>query len=246
MMKKEIKRIISLVLVLVLSMTLYIPAFAGDSTSSGTSTVTVGGYTYTYYSYIMRWNEQLCARVSADANKTVPIGYMGTRARMYSENGALVQAADWKYNTMACSGFDTYVYVDVNPTAYYYSRGQVQFYNGSGYVTYTAKASPNMSLRTRSTYSPININENGELYGSEVFLDNGASLDLIYAIGENEIEGYVRAKDLESNSAEAPENVGQQVTKDREIPLYESDGETVIGTFIIHNNNQVAEMAVAQ
>lgn len=108
-MKATIKRILSLIMVFAIAVITYVPAFAIDSSSSDKTTKTVGGYTYTYYSYIQRWSPKLSARVHAIANKTVPIGYIGTRARMYRADGGLEGAADWTYNDDPLVGQDTYI-----------------------------------------------------------------------------------------------------------------------------------------
>lgn len=212
-----------------------------DSSSSDKTTKTVGGYTYTYYSYIQRWSPKLSARVHAIANKTVPIGYIGTRARMYRADGGLEGAADWTYNDDPLVGQDTYIYVEVDPDEYYYSKGQVCFYNGNGYTTYTTNASPNMSLGTSRYLPTVTTNEHGDIYGPEIFLEAiGIEPDLIYAIGVNGVEGYVKATDLEVPVAETPAEAVQQVRVNRTIPLYASDGISVIGSFVIQNNDPTA------
>lgn len=237
-MKSTMKKILALILAFVISAMICVPAFAIESAYSASSTVTVNGYTYTYYSYIERWNDELLsARVHASANTSVPIGYIGVRARMYNSNGALEKTGDWLYSDMVLVGLDTSVYVAVDPDVYYYSKGQVRFYTGNGYSTYSANASPNMILGKAKSLLEVTTNENGEIYGSELYLDSiGVKADLIYAIGENGVEGYVKAIDLEGPAVETPEEAVQQIRENREIPLYASDGVSVIGRFVIQNN----------
>lgn len=82
----------------------------------------------------------------------------------------------------------------------------------------------------KMTYS---INENGDTYGTDAqLLTVGYEADLILAVGENNIVGYVKATDLDdgvSSPLEA-QNLGTNNTT-RYIPLYSSDGETIIDRF---------------
>lgn len=72
--------------------------------------------------------------------------------------------------------------------------------------------------------------------------DSGESPDLIAAVGENGIEGYIKSEDLldEGDFVQTPEEAIEYSKKAaalkedevyREIPLYKSDGETIIGKF---------------
>ena len=109
-MKAMVRKMFSAVMAIVIVTISCIPAIAVDAVYSSSSTSTVYGRTYTYYSYIENWNgEQLCARIYSEADKPVPIGYMGLQARMYNSNGALEEAADWRYNWIDdCVTSDTY------------------------------------------------------------------------------------------------------------------------------------------
>lgn len=79
------------------------------------------------------------------------------------------------------------------------------------------------------------VNANGDTYG--VTGSDNSTPDLVAAIATNDLQGYVYAKDLEqpmpSSPAEAlrwqEEHKGEAVR----IPVYLSDGETVIGEFVV-------------
>lgn len=86
-------------------------------------------------------------------------------------------------------------------------------------------------------------NENGQTYGIDN--DTGKSPDLIAAIGENEVEGYVKQEDLltegdfintldEALDYDKKRAALAEQGKYEAVPLYESDGETVIGEFRIY------------
>lgn len=85
-------------------------------------------------------------------------------------------------------------------------------------------------------------NEMGQTYGPDIKenTDAEAGPELILACGENGVEGYVRAEDLNYDPVETQEEVLEyQATREdqRRIPLYMEDGKTVIGSFVVDNRN---------
>lgn len=78
-------------------------------------------------------------------------------------------------------------------------------------------------------------NANGETYGYAIQSETiGYEPDLIAATGTNGEDGYVRGTDLDGPIPSSPEEaIAMQSSNGRYIPLYESDGETVIGEFYI-------------
>ena len=86
--------------------------------------------------------------------------------------------------------------------------------------------------------APFETNAAGETFGSAL----GAEIDpdLILASGVDGVVGYVRAADLNGPDFSSPEEAlryqeehGLLSGQDREVPLYDSDGKTVIGTFVL-------------
>lgn len=80
-------------------------------------------------------------------------------------------------------------------------------------------------------------NENGQSYGPDMGDLNLGELgepDLMLAEGENGTIGYVKKEDLNGPQPKTPEEaVKLNKAKPREISLYDVDGETVIGKFIV-------------
>lgn len=78
-------------------------------------------------------------------------------------------------------------------------------------------------------------NANGETYGYAIQSETiGYEPDLIAATGTNGEDGYVRGTDLDGPVPSSPEEaIAMQSPNGRYIPLYESDGKTVIGEFYI-------------
>ena len=63
----------------------------------------------------------------------------------------------------------------------------------------------------------------------------GVQPDLILAEGTNGKIGYVRAKDMDDSCIMTPEQAMLEMVSDefKIIPLYSSDGITVIGSFVL-------------
>lgn len=234
-MKKFIKN--GFVVIVVLSMLLS-NAFAADALSDDKE-VTVKGYDYRYWSVISNNQPgEIYAQttVCSEGEKEAPEGYFGGQARIYNSNGVLKKSSEWKYNTIPA--IVPYVIYETN-SGYYYSKGQARFYTGDGYITYACTATPNYAPnKIASDYSAMNIqrNENGEIYGSELFLSEiGVQPDLILAEGANGEIGYVRAEDINDSSVTTPQEaiLKMEDSTTSIIPLYSSDGVTVIGSFIL-------------
>ncbi len=236
----------SLVALIVMSLSfIVVPAYA-DSVQSSPLYVTVNGIEYKYFSQINTvsgYNMQISTGTSTAKTITVPIGYMGVLARAYTEDGSFVKQSRWTYN--ATSSISCGVHLEFKGSEYadkyYYSKGQVKFYNGDGYSkVYTCNATPNMKMKSASGNdmipTEIQKNESGEIYGSEIFLNLiGIQPDLILAVGTNGETGYVKASDLDMDEATTPEEAIEQMNNyvSYIIPLYESDGTTVIGGFLV-------------
>lgn len=218
--------------------TLIVPAAAVNSSSSS---ATVYGITYTYYSQLISHTDVFQVGIRVSVDRTVGEGYIGGKIRLYTSDGTLASATDWMYtggSTSSQYGFASHY--DPEPNTYYYSKGQVQFYNGNGYTTYTCNATPNISGWSRPNIQ-VTRNQNGEIYGSEVFLNQiGVEPDLIKAVGQNGVIGYVKADDLDAVYATCPEEAIEfsgNNHSNRVIMLYAEDGETVLGDYVIDNTN---------
>ena len=97
---------------------------------------------------------------------------------------------------------------------------------------------------TNETIPQYQVNECGLTYGSGLSACSfETEPDLIRAMGENGIVGYVYAVELRgpmpSNPEEAIELMAKHGSEPRFIPLYESDGQTVIGRFIVGGGERI-------
>lgn len=88
--------------------------------------------------------------------------------------------------------------------------------------------------------SQYQVNENGETYGVSVMKSQEDEPDLIAAIATNGKEGYVKSADFVDEIAVTPEEAGEIVIPEEyTIPVYKSDGVTVIGKFIVNDGLKV-------
>ncbi|GIP37022.1 hypothetical protein J31TS4_03020 [Paenibacillus sp. J31TS4] len=98
------------------------------------------------------------------------------------------------------------------------------------------------NTRTISDKEVVNypVNEQGQTYGQGPYPPGPSKEpDLIKAVGENGVVGYVKSSDLDPKVNSPEEAVAYQKSKEGQggitIPLYEADGKTVIGTFKVGN-----------
>ncbi|SEB27645.1 hypothetical protein [Paenibacillus sp. 276b] len=89
---------------------------------------------------------------------------------------------------------------------------------------------------TESEEAVYPTNEQGQTYGEGPFLPGKTKEpDLIKAENEDGLVGYIKTSDLESGAASPEEAMEYQASIEsvdvRSIPMYKSDGNTVIGQF---------------
>lgn len=94
------------------------------------------------------------------------------------------------------------------------------------------------SKTNQSHTNPLNYpeNKNGQTYGSAADATySGTEPELISAMGVDGTKGYVLKKDIDGEQPKSPEEAiaiqNSRSPGGRDIPLYDVDGETVIGVF---------------
>lgn len=94
--------------------------------------------------------------------------------------------------------------------------------------------SEEIPAQTEEERRTIGQNAAGETYGpNPLAYDMGIELDLIAAVGNRRIEGYIRTEDQEPPEFETMEERAAYNAVDRVIPLYAADGATIVDTFTI-------------
>lgn len=126
---------------------------------------------------------------------------------------------------------------------FYRGHAEVAFYDANhgdyDYFRNEVPYTPYVSLtRTvNQTDHIVSYNANGESYGTD---EAGAiaqiDLDLIRAVGTNGEQGYIRSSDY----PELPKHLGDPLPSEQDLPLYTSDGITVIGVYH-YGGGQVVE-----
>ena len=229
------KRFFAVISSLLLCCSFLFTTASASFVNGGYTTATVYGHTYKYNSSIGK-NEStggVYGVSNITSSELIPIGYGGVCARLYTSTGALSRSGSWHYNGYEVNGMGSGA-LDAPSSGTYYSKGQVRFYNGDGYTTYSTKASPNMtqynSISTSASH--LQTNQTGLTYGSALFSETEP--DLILAEGISGNIGYVKSSDLNGPMpVSAYAAIQIQTSQSRVIPVYESDGITVIDTFVI-------------
>lgn len=251
---KRFRKMVSITLALVMCLSVAIPAFAGDYESSKLSTE-VAKRTYNYWSGLMTGspNTGLAWVSEANYNSTdLTAGWLGAKARVYNSNGSLLAESDMNYTTS-----ETYFMVsgvDVRSSNVIYSKGQVEIYTGTDYVTKdcpmtvkvsggATKSAAYLSEKAIEVMATYAVNAKGETYGSSMFSEkNGGNPDLISAIGNNGLSGYVRDDELNFSVSTPIEALVFQknMPSTRTIPLYDLEGN-VIDSFTVDNTYTQSE-----
>ncbi|MFD0716970.1 hypothetical protein [Paenibacillus sp. GCM10027626] len=105
-----------------------------------------------------------------------------------------------------------------------------------------AKAYVNQSSKVEGEAPSYSVNKNGQTYGHGPYPAGEAQEpDLIRAQGENGVVGYIKSSDISSSYSSPEEAIAHQKEVEsvgyQSIPLYESDGTTIIGEFKLYNSN---------
>lgn len=245
MKNKKGIRIVAMVMLLTLLCT--VGAFASNNSyqSGNQDFDPPGNYSYYAFSLMDVYNNSTAhagTYLVSDGNVSVPTGYMGTAARLFSANGSTLSASGMIYNTSPFYFQDAYT-DDTAFTGFIYSKGQVSMYTGTTYLTYDAPQTIAVSGSSSFSLAPIMdtldangdypMNSAGQTYGSALVADVvGYEPDLISAVGTEGGEGYVLADDLDPAVSSPVEALAYMVSfnDNRTIPLYDVDGHE-IGTF---------------
>jgi len=112
------------------------------------------GYIYNVYGYSYYMQNTVECAYWAEAETlmhtlyyaTVPAGYIGVKARLYDDDGVLVNEASWFYNSTPASGVANFAHVNGEEGEWYYADGITRAWNGSSYWTYGGVPSPELEF----------------------------------------------------------------------------------------------------
>ncbi|MFD4291878.1 hypothetical protein ACFWPA_04235 [Rhodococcus sp. NPDC058505] len=222
------------------------PGIAGADTLSGWvgATLPVNGNLLLHQSTIIN-DPNLVAQSkvwTVAGNDVAPAG-LGARARLF-KSGALCQAIDYRYNVRPAPQMMVGT-TAVCGTGWYNSHGFVAAWDGVStykeYVTFPTDplyfdVPAPLSARAQVAETidiETGTNNRGQSFGSGEGIDADADLpDLIAAIGSNGEIGYIH-KDALGGPAATPEQALATDPGARTVPLYDTDGTTVIGEFAV-------------
>lgn len=188
--------------------------------------------------------------------ETLPAGSLGAEARLYNKDGELISSTGMRYNTKPAS-FVSAVTTASDGAYCSYGRLRSAYFKEEGYdvsndTMVTADGSLDFSYELGHFQYPENLlaaikehengyprNDLGETYGSALFYGYGwgygFSPVLVAAVGTGDVHGYVREADLNPYLDTRKDAVDYmaKLEKNRVLPLYDKDGKTVIGTFVL-------------
>lgn len=243
-MKKFFLRKTSLIVILVLLVFTSPYAYATEYWGSSTS-YTAGSYSVRHASYMDVTSTWMAARtiINSASGAALPPGTIGVYPRGYHSNGALAEAGEWSYTDIRATGFDCPIYLYDIP-GYLYSKGMTALWNGDSYTTKSTTASPNAEAQSSVSIMKVQVNSSGQTFGTTI---NATSIedepDLILAEGVDGNQGYVKSSDLNADMPKSPEEAvkmmkSKSLNEARFIPLYDSEGKTVIGKFKITSSDK--------
>lgn len=234
---KKITRLICTIVAI--AMLFSMAAFAAEY-ESDVVPYPAGNHTYDLWSSVYTGSGSKCTVAAwvAESNRVkVPVGYMGARARVYNEDRELVEYSDWRSNTVV----DNFIVVafEYRPTGTFYGRGEARLYTGTKTEVVDCPETVMISGRSYATNESITafegvteyaVNAAGETYGSAMMADViGYEPDLISAVGDNGVSGYVRRDDFNpeiNNPKEAYEYTINH-TEPSVIAVYDLEGNVI-------------------
>lgn len=201
----------------------------------------------TYYGKAMVGNgdgSRATGYAIASASSAVGVGQIGALARLYDFNGRFKTSRE-AYNS--ASGTNLTVSTDAISTTsgtYYYANGILYGWNRSGYTAADIPRTPNVG-RFLMPFVVDNypVTSRGLAYGSLLSAEFvGEEPDLVSAVSESGVEGFVRLSDLNGPSPRTPEEAvalyGEESSKT--IPLVDLDGNQ-LDVVILHYGGAACE-----
>ena len=169
---------------------------------------------------------------------------MMIKSTIVTSNGAIVGSSSWTKNTQYANNLVSNISYASYGTETYYGQALLKLYEGEEYKPLTVTRTPPMAKATRSAMANNNletqdidaifVNENGYTMGNATTEDSSEirDLDFYSAIGVNGKKGYIRASEM--NGPETLDEAAAYDDSSKDIPVYASDGVTVIDTFHIY------------
>lgn len=226
---KLFKKTFTFLLIGLIVLNCFIPVFALSEANSTTKSYTVDGLTFSNYSSVWVYNYGVQGRAQITAPTTMAAGYVGALAMLFDITGTLVQYKSFTTNSVASKGLS--VGTDLyTASGTYRAIGQTFVYTNGEYDTKDTYYSPYLNYTATRSILDENTSNNEDIEDISVF-----DMEFIRAVGVDGTVGYVLTDDLLKIPSTPEEALAIQGKRSglENIPLYDEDGETIIGTFSI-------------
>jgi hypothetical protein len=177
---------------------------------------------------------------------TIAANYMGVWTAIY-KNGTQCRTAGPTYNPAPAASWSIQVTPGCGGGATYFDQGITSTWNGSQYVGHYTQPSPPVNngtvvRRSASTqnpapqYQPPQTNARGQTYGSALGATSYAQVPDLVSVWDNEGQlGYALKTDIFPSKFPSGPNAASSLQQGdlttSSVPVYRSDGVTVIGTY---------------
>jgi len=218
--------------------------YAASGTSPTKTTPEIDGHFYQYSSQISNdGTDELTSGIymKTEYAEVVPAEYMGGYEAIWNATtGQIIAENNPYYYPDASASIGLFMNASV-PNNYdaYEGGGDVAFYNGDGYNWYATDWSPAINNNPSDLSVPnptFPTNADGQTYGSNLGLTPAQSPDLIAVVDTAGQGGYVYANQLYGPIPTTPQQavtVNAQSSAVPSIPVYQSNGSTILGQFIL-------------
>lgn len=233
-MKKMMRKLLAGALCAMLLGTTAFAAEARDNElESKKTSVSLDGVSYTAHSSLYVGSKYR-AGIWLVADQTVDAGVMNVRAYLYDEDGKVLADTAWSANEDPLN-FHYVITKKVSSSKVVYASGQYKLINDGGEYSGTTWCidSEENTFKKSADRAQYDRTKTGETYGSLLLASEmGYMPDLIAAVGEDNISGYVRAEDFapEFLTQEAQLAYNLSLLEDNTINLYDLKGN-VIGSY---------------
>lgn len=232
---KRISRLLHIMVLGVISLLVFsVPAYAGTTTGTTVST-TLDGILYRAHCSTTTILNTATGGVYLTAASTRPAGYMGATTYLFNRSGSVV-ASNTQYSQSSTSHITVMASSGSASGAQYYTSGSAHIYRTGGYYSSFGVPGSPYATAPRNLDNSSGVLDNGMTYGNayqQLSSGNSADSDLISAVGNSGVEGYVLMDDLlDASLATSPSEATSAFADETtvQIPLYNLNG-AVIDTF---------------
>lgn len=217
-------------------------AYAGSAYGSQVS-LSAGGKTY-YGKCMVAASTTATGYAITSASSVVANGWIGAYVCLADSNGRC-RASKTAYSGSSTQYFNVQTSsVNAASGSSYHAYGTLYGWNGSGYSSKPIPQTPNASRAAAAfAVDSYPVNADGLTYGSILSAEYvGEEPDLVSAVSENGVEGFVRIDNLKDPIPRTPEEAVALYSEEssRTIPLVDLDGNQ-LDVIVLHYGGGTCE-----